>query len=366
MVLKSVRLFRLYRLDRDWIMRALKYQRKSSSLLLSIVAAVGIAACGGDDEPFDPSTIPDVSGFWSGQYSVTGCSLVSAGDPFFCSDLFVQGTSFILEVDLVQSGADLSGLILQGQLAGDVEGTVNSDGVVELSGAIGVGDSVVTTTIVAWQTTLVGDTLFGSWRFEVEDNTGFDFASATIDANIKLLGPNVLIFFGCAAEGALAIDGQITGDLEDGDCQLGDGSSFDVFSLDGSARDSVEINLRSVDFNAFLLVGDLSENIIAADDDSGVGVSGTDAQVVIVFETAARVLLMANSLAGGESGEYTLSAVLLGQIAAPATALTQSSSIGTVRALGRSDGLKQWPVVGTHRASLMRTLTIPRRRRAER
>ena len=347
-------------------MRVLKYQRKSSTLLLSIAAAVGIAACGGDDEPFDPSTIPDVSGFWSGQYLVTECSLVGAGDPFFCSDLFVDNTSLIVEVDLVQSGADLTGLILQGQLTGDVEGTVDSDGVVQLSGAIGVGDSLVTTTIIAWQTTLVGDTLFGSWRFAVEDNTGFGFASATIDANLKLLGPDVLVFFGCAAEGSLGIGGQITDDLEDGDCQLGDGSFFDVFSLDGSAGDSVEINLRSVDFDAFLLVGDLSENIIAADDDSGVGVSGTDAQVEIVFETAARVLLLANSFEGGETGEYTLSTVLLGQIAAPATALAPSSSIGTVRALGGSDSLKERPVIRTPRASLIRALTTPRRRRAER
>ena len=260
----------------------------------------------------------DVSGFWSGQYVVTGCTLSDAVDPAFCQEIFPSRASLILEMDLSQDGADVFGVMGQGELQGDVDGFVDENGILFLGGLLG-SDTATTSEILAWQTGLVGDSLVGSWRFQAVDNSGSGLGVATVDATMRLLGPNVLKLFGCPVEGQLPINNQVTGDLHLGDCEFADASFFDLYSFSGSAGDSVEIALRSPSFDAFLLVADIDETELGSDDDSGGGASGTDAAITIVFDVAGTVLLAANSATGGETGPYTMTATQLGPTTAPAT-----------------------------------------------
>jgi hypothetical protein len=288
-------------------------------LVLLVCAGGALSACG-DDEVFVPVNYPDAAGFWSGQYRVTGCSLSGAADPFFCDEVFFNGASLILELDLAQSGADLGGTIYQGALVGDVQGVVDLDGVVSLDGVIGGFDDDFATTILSWQAGLVGDSLLGSWRFWVEDNAGQGFGAATVDAGLTLYGPSVVKFFGCAAEDELEPDHQLSGALDATDCQLAtgmyveeleDGASFDAYTLTGAVGDSIEVTLRSEEFDAFMLVAYLDEEVFWWDDDSGGGTGGTDAAFTLVFDTPETVLLIASSYAPGEAGSYTLGAELL-------------------------------------------------------
>ncbi len=288
-------------------------------LALPVCMFAAVSACE-EDEVFVPVNYPNAAGFWSGQYSVTGCILEGAGDPFFCDDVFFNGASLILELDLDQSGGQLGGWIYQGELVGEVDGSVDLNGLVRLEGTIGGFEQDFTTTIDGWQTGLVGDSLLGSWRFWVEDNAGQGFAPATVDAGLKLYGSSVVKFFGCAVEGDLAPDGQLSGGLDGTDCQVAtgqyvegqeDGASFDVFTLTGAVGDSIEVTLRSEDFDAFMLVAFTDEEVFWWDDDSGGGTSGTDAAFTLVFDVAETVLLIASSFAPGEAGAYTLGAELL-------------------------------------------------------
>lgn len=288
--------------------------------LALLVCTLGAVAACQEDEIFLPGVFPDASGFWSGQYRVSGCALSGSDDPFFCDEVFFNGASLILELELDQYGGELEGWIYQGELVGDVAGVVNQDGVVTLDGVIGGFEDDFTTTILAWQAGLIGDTLLGSWRFWVEDNAGQGFGAATVDAGLTLYGPSVVKFFGCAAEGYLGPDEQLSEGLDGTDCQLAtgmyvegleDGASFDVFEFTGAAGDSIEITLRSEDFDAFLLVAYLDEEVFWWDDDSGGGTGGSDAAFTLVFDVSETVLLIASSYWPGEAGAYTLGAELL-------------------------------------------------------
>ncbi|NIO31346.1 MAG: hypothetical protein GTN75_06055 [Gemmatimonadetes bacterium] len=312
--------------------------------LALLVCTLGAATACQEDDLFLPGVFPNASGFWSGQYRVSGCALSGSNDPFFCDEVFFNGASLILELELDQSGGQLSGWIYQGELVGDVAGVVDQDGVVTLDGVIGgLGDDFITT-ILAWQAGLLGDTLLGSWRFWVEDNAGQGFGAATVDAWLTLYGPSVVKFFGCAAEGELGTDAQLSDGLDGTDCQLAtgmyvegmeDGASFDVYTFTGAAGDSIEITLRSEDFDAFMLVAYTDEEVFWWDDDSGVGTSGTDAAFTLVFDVSETVLLIASSYWAGETGAYTLGAELLEP---PPTAVRTAPAArepgGRVRALG--------------------------------
>ncbi len=309
-------------------------------LFVAALLFASLVGCDDDDEVIvGPGVFPDVRGAWSGQYRVTGCSLSGAADPFFCSELFASDESLILDLDLDQSGADVFGVIAQGELIGDVDGTIDELGVVRLFGDVGEAGDPVFTSILAWQTGLVGDSLVGSWRFSAVDQTGSGFGRATVDATLKLFGPTVLKFFGCAAQRSLTADGLVSGSLNPGDCQiaaslfvegLADGAFFDVYTITGSAGDSIDVVLRSTDFDAFLLVSDLEEGVLGGDDDSGGGPDGTDAAVTIIFDTAETLMLIATSFSPGEAGPYSLSATNLGP-----TSPLAGAAPGVVRVIGR-------------------------------
>ncbi len=288
----------------------------------AVAAFLGLAVLACDDDVVvGPGVYPDVVGFWSGQYRPTDCSLSGGGDPLFCDAVFWDGSAFILELDLdVQNGSRVSGTIAQGELIGEVEGTVDREGVITLAGVIGAADDF-TSTIQAWETSLVEDSLIGSWRFLVEDNTSSGISSATVDAGVKLFGPSVVKFFGCPAGGELPPEGQVADSLSSDDCQLAggqfvegleDGAYFDVYALTGAMGDSLGITLRSQDFDAFLLVTSLDEEVLGGDDDSGVGPDSTDAAVTVVFDTDDTVLVIATSFEPLDEGAYTLGAERLG------------------------------------------------------
>ncbi|NIR45700.1 MAG: hypothetical protein GWN99_14970 [Gemmatimonadetes bacterium] len=251
---------------------------------------------------------PDVRGNWTGQYRPTSCTLSGATDPFFCTDLFADGASLIIELDLDQLGERVSGTLLQGTLSGFVEGTMNAQGVLSLTGDAGGEAFGTRTTIVDWGTALVGDSLLGGWQFLVEDLSGSGFGSADVSAELRLLGEGVLQFFGCPVEVELSLGMESAGALGSGDCQLDDASYFDVYGLDGAAGDSIEVVMRSSQIDAFLLVSDLDEIVLGTDNDSGGGVNGTDAAITVVFDVPATVLIIANSLAELEIGDYSLTA----------------------------------------------------------
>ncbi len=199
-----------------------------------LLSGVLLSGCG-DDNPTGPGEFPDVRGQWAGRYSVTACTILSGTDPFFCQDLFYEGSSRFLDLQLDQNRSRVSGTAWQGQVSGRVEGTVSEFGIVTLEGQIGVGEAA-TTTIEDWETVLVGDSLVGSWTFLFEENTDLGLGSARIEADLTLFDPDVPNYMSCPVELTLEQTDAAWGS-GGGDCQLiEDESYYDVFRGCGNGR----------------------------------------------------------------------------------------------------------------------------------
>jgi serine protease Do len=105
----------------------------------------------------------------------------------------------------------------------------------------------------------------------------------------------------------LALDGQaIQGRLEAGDRTLpSDDSYIDVFTFEGEAGQSVNIDMTSSDLNAYLILMGPNGEQLLQDNDSG---GNTNARIAITLPMSGRYTLMANSYNAGETGSYQLRA----------------------------------------------------------
>jgi len=268
-------------------------------VLASFVVAA-LASCG-DDQPTGPGDYPDVRGSWSGQYSVTDCEALTGIDPFFCTDVFFDGRSLVLDVVLDQSNERVTGNATQGSIAGQVSGTVDMSGLITLGGTIGV-DAIATTTIEAWETELNGDRLEGFWEFLVEDNQDLGFGSALVTATMTLLAPNVPNILGCPTESSVALTDSINGLLAAGDCMLSDTTYYDLFEMDVQVGDSVEFRMVSQDFNPFLIVTDIDGEPLNA----GGALGDSVASVGMLASVDEKWLIVTNTLLVYQYGDYRL------------------------------------------------------------
>ena len=93
------------------------------------------------------------------------------------------------------------------------------------------------------------------------------------------------------------------GVLIPGDRTLDDGSFYDVWTYPGQAGEQIAIELISHAFDAYLLVTDPVGDVIAEDDDGGVG---TSSSVSLGLELDGSYLIIANTVGAEEVGAYTL------------------------------------------------------------
>jgi len=108
----------------------------------------------------------------------------------------------------------------------------------------------------------------------------------------------------CTAVGSLSVPQSVTGSLSNTDCALDDGSFADTWELTLGASTSLELNLTSTAFDAFLYVVNAAGNTVAWDDDGGEGVNSR----IQVNLPAGTYSVIANSFGPAASGAYQLSA----------------------------------------------------------
>lgn len=298
-----------------------------------LLGSISLAGCGDDNGPIGPGEFPDVRGDWTGQYSVVSCTILSGTDPFFCQDLFYQGSSRFHDLRLDQSRSRVAGTAWQGQVSGRVEGTVSELGLLTLTGQIGVEGSA-TTTIEEWEAVLVGDSLVGGWTFVIEDNGDLGLGAARIDADFTLIDPSVPNYDSCPVEAMLDQTDAVAGRLAAGDCQLvEDESYYDVYSVQVSAGDKVEIRLSSSDFDPVLFIFDVEQRSIACSaptntvDCAYINTPDSVAAVALEAVVAETWLIVPNTSVGGETGGYSLTTQALGAAGSSLPAMLQKASL---------------------------------------
>jgi hypothetical protein len=94
----------------------------------------------------------------------------------------------------------------------------------------------------------------------------------------------------------------VNGGLTSTDCQLGDGSSADLYRLTLTAPRSVQIDMTSTAVDAYLVLFDVAGTPLDEDDDGG---GGSNARIVISL-AAGTYVIAANSWEAGETGSYQL------------------------------------------------------------
>ncbi len=115
-----------------------------------------------------------------------------------------------------------------------------------------------------------------------------------------LLAPAV-----AAAEPRLPVAEELSGTIGGGDTTNARGALEDAFVVDLTAGQSLKVELRSSEFDAFLSATGPDGATVAEDDDS---LGGSNARINFTAVTAGRYRIAVSSFQRGQSGDYTLRA----------------------------------------------------------
>jgi len=97
----------------------------------------------------------------------------------------------------------------------------------------------------------------------------------------------------------------VVGRLEPGDSTVGDSTYADVFLFRPQSSGEAVIDLRSGDFDAYLILQDAAGRVLMTDDDSG---AGSDARITYRVTAGQTYRILANSYGGSrDTGSYRLS-----------------------------------------------------------
>ena len=106
----------------------------------------------------------------------------------------------------------------------------------------------------------------------------------------------------CATAGPIAIGQSVVNGLATTDCLLGDGTYADGWQFTLANPTGVIADLRSTDFDAFVLITDAQGNRLGYNDDGG---AGTNSLLELTLDPGT-YHVWANSFYSGQSGAYTL------------------------------------------------------------
>jgi hypothetical protein len=107
----------------------------------------------------------------------------------------------------------------------------------------------------------------------------------------------------------VALGRTVTGALTDSDPLAEDDSHYDSYSVRVRAGETIVVEMRSDEFDTFLVVGRMEGNdfeVLDSDDDGVPEDGSTNSRLEITAEEAGTLIIRANSLAPGATGGYTL------------------------------------------------------------
>lgn len=101
----------------------------------------------------------------------------------------------------------------------------------------------------------------------------------------------------------------VQGELQEGDAELDDGRFYDAYAYTARAGERLRVELRSADFDAYVIVGRMVDGEfqeIASNDDAESG-EGLDSLLEVELPEDGRYVIQATSFSPGSEGGYELS-----------------------------------------------------------
>jgi len=108
---------------------------------------------------------------------------------------------------------------------------------------------------------------------------------------------------GPAPTRTLAMNSEANGQLTRFDRKLRDSSVYQAWSFDATAGQIVQIDVTSTEFDAYAILQNAADSVLARDDDDG---GGTNARITWAIPTAGTYEILANSAQKGRYGRYTV------------------------------------------------------------
>jgi hypothetical protein len=108
---------------------------------------------------------------------------------------------------------------------------------------------------------------------------------------------------------AINVGQEMTGELRSSDPRLNDNSVYHLWTFRGQQGQTVQIDVMSRDFDAFVILQDAMGNELERDDDDG---DGLDARIQYTLPTAGTYRIVANTYSGNSYGTYRLRVTSMG------------------------------------------------------
>lgn len=134
-----------------------------------------------------------------------------------------------------------------------------------------------------------------------------------------------------SAQSRIAAGETVSGALTRTDSRMANGTHFDLWTYAGVRGEKVVVTLRSIQFDAFMMVQKYpggSSPLLARDDDGG---SGSDSRVELTLPETDDYLITVTSTERGETGAYRLSVRSNRTVAAPPPAPTAAKPSGDAK-----------------------------------
>jgi hypothetical protein len=116
-------------------------------------------------------------------------------------------------------------------------------------------------------------------------------------------------FFGLrsSTDRNIAPNSAVSGELENSDPKMRDGTPYDLWNYVGRAGERIRITLISSDFDAFVSIGTVTNGVFTAIESADDGAGGTHSRLDITLPFAGEYVIRANSLSPRRpTGDYLL------------------------------------------------------------
>lgn len=231
----------------------------------------------------NPSGLPTIQIAPAGSVQV-GQSAFAIGSPFGLQGTFTTGIVSRLDTErnLIQTDAAINpgnsgGPLLNsaGQMIG-VNTSIYTTG--DNGGSIGIGFAIPTTEVLP---------------FIAAVQNGTATTTASTPAPSQDQEPE-----------SITLNSRVTGRLSDRSDVLPDGSYFNSYVFEGRAGQEIAIELSSREFDPFVILFSLEDETFYLNDDDSAG--DLNARLVATLPRDGTYVILANSYAGGEEGNYEL------------------------------------------------------------